>query len=194
MRTALLTLVLATTLFAQQPSAPQSRSSGPAKGTLIVDGGGASVSVKERFLALAGGKSARIVVIPTGASAMKFSAENTILNPDWPRERSEWSAYERWLKQWLGVEQVTLLHTRDRAVADSESFVAPLQNATGVFIGAGNAGRLASAYLGTRTQKELQALIDRGGVIFGSSAGAIILGFIHRPGMDGEAHLDGAWS
>ena len=69
-----------------------------------------------------------------------------------------------------------VLHTRDRAIADSASFVAPLKSATGVYLVAGNAGRYADAYLGTRTQAELTAVLARGGVIFGSSAGAIIQG------------------
>ena len=49
-------------------------------------------------------------------------------------------------------------------------------SATGVYLPPGNSGRLAEAYLGTRTQMTLKALLDRGGVIFGSSAGAIIQG------------------
>jgi len=45
-----------------------------------------------------------------------------------------------------------------------------------VLLIAGNAGRYVDAYLGTRTQAELRAVLNRGGVIFGSSAGAIIQG------------------
>jgi cyanophycinase len=152
------------------------RSSGPAKGILIVDRGGATGLVRDRFVALAGGAKARIVVIPTGASSLRFGEKNTILNPDWPRERSEWAAYEADLKQWLGVESVTVIHTRDRVIADSVDFAKPLMTATGVFLSTGNAGRYAEAYLDTRTQKALQELLARGGVIFGSSAGAIIQG------------------
>jgi cyanophycinase len=157
------------------------RSSGPPHGTLIVDGGGGTGLVKSRFVTMAGGKSARIIVIPTGASSIRFGPENVILNPDWPRDRAEWNAYHKDLAGWLGTDQITVLHTRDRAVADSDEFVAPLRTATGVFLGSGNAGRLAQAYLGTRTQREIEALLDRGGVVFGSSAGSIILGsFIVR--------------
>jgi cyanophycinase len=89
--------------------------------------------------------------------------------------------YEKYLKSWLGTDHLTVLHTRDRNVANSEDFVKPLQTATGVFLGAGNAGRIADTYLGTRTQQALQSVLERGGVIFGSSAGSIILGsFIVR--------------
>jgi cyanophycinase len=152
------------------------RSSGPAKGILIVDGGGTTDVVKNRFMSLAGGAKARIIVIPTGASSLRFGEKNTILDPDWPRDRPEWTAYEEFLKQWFGTENVTVIHTRDRLVANSADFVIPLLNATAVFLAAGNAGRYAAAYLDTRTQSELQALLARGGVIFGSSAGAIIQG------------------
>ena len=157
-------------------AASAQRSSGPAKGILIIDGGGTTGIVRDRFISLAGGAKARIVVIPTGVSSLRFGEKNTILNPDWPHDRPEWAAYEADLKRWLGIENVTVIHTRDRKVADSEDFVKPLQTATAVFLSTGNAGRYAEAYLDTRTQRELEALLARGGVIFGSSAGAIIQG------------------
>ncbi len=157
------------------------QSSGPAKGTLVVDGGVTTDLVKNRFVALAGGKDARIVVIPTGASSLRFGPDKIILDPDWPRDRPEWAAYEKYLKSWFGTDHIVVLHTRDRDVASSPEFVKSLQTATGVFLGPGNAGRIAEAYLGTRTQEELQRVLDRGGVLFGSSAGSIILGsFIVR--------------
>jgi cyanophycinase len=163
------------------------RSSGPARGALIVDGGGATALVTKKFMSLAGGKSARIVVIPTGASEVRVAPGKTILNPDWPRERPEWSRYEIELKEWLAVEQVTVLHTRDRSVADSESFVQPLKQANGVFLLPGNPGRYADAYLGTRTQRELERVLERGGVILGSSAGAIISGSLIVRGVPGSS-------
>jgi cyanophycinase len=157
------------------------RSSGPANGILIADGGGTIAPVIAEFVRLAGGERANIVAIPTGASSVRFGPEHVILDPDWPRGRGEWRAYEKHLKHTFRTEKVTVLHTRDRATADSEDFVKPLLQATGVYLGAGNAGRYAAAYLGTRTQRELEALLARGGVIFGSSAGAMIQGsFIVR--------------
>src|SRR5947207_3299806 len=122
------------------------RSSGPPTGALIVDGGGATSVVRNRFVATAGGKDARIVVIPTAASALRFGPANTVLNPDWPRDRVEWAAYKTYLTEWLRTEHITILHTRDRGIADSEEFTNPLRTATGVFLGSGNAGRIAQAY------------------------------------------------
>ena len=152
------------------------KAAGPAAGTLIVDGGGATEPIVRRFVEHAGGPQAHIVVFATGPSAIRFGDQNIILNPDWPRDRKEWNQYEEYLKGWLGVDLVQVLHTRDRDVANSDAFLAPLKSATGVYLIAGNAGRYADAYLGTRTQAELNAVLARGGVIFGSSAGAIIQG------------------
>jgi cyanophycinase len=164
-------------LLAMGPAMIQAqKSSGPARGSLIIDGGGVTKSVVARFVELAGGPRARVVVFPTAASSIRFGARNTIVDPDWPRDRAEWGAYEAYLKEWLGVDDVVVLHTRDRAEADSAEFTVPLRAATGVYLAPGNAGRYAAAYLGTRTQLELDGVLNRGGVILGSSAGAIIQG------------------
>jgi cyanophycinase len=152
------------------------KSSGPKNGTLIVDGGGATAPIVRRFVELAGGSQARIVVIPTAPSAIRFGDDNVILDPDWPRDRTEWRQYHDYLKRWFGVDHVEIIHTRDRRIAETEAFVAPLNSATGVYLAPGNSGRLAQAYLGTRTLTALKMLLQRGGVIFGSSAGAIIQG------------------
>lgn len=152
------------------------RSSGPVRGSLVLDGGGATAIVKDRFIELAGGSKAHVVVIPTAASSIRFGEKNTVLDPDLPRNREEWKAYERYLKQWFGIDDVTIIHTRNRIVAGSPGFVKPLQKATGVFLAAGNSGRLAQVYLDTKTHKELLGVLSRGGVIFGTSAGAIIQG------------------
>ena len=51
----------------------------------------------------------------------------------------------------------------------------PLRRAHAVWIAGGRQGRLVDAYLGTRTQLELRALLDRGGVIGATSAGASMM-------------------
>ena len=153
------------------------KSSGPPSGTIIADGGGFTSPVRQRFIEEAGGASkARIVAIPTAASSLKFGPEGTILDLNAPRTDPAWKAYENYLKGLLGVEHLTILHTRDRQEANSEEFVKPFVSATGIFLGTGNAGRLADAYLGTLVQKELAAALGRGAVVSGTSAGSIILG------------------
>jgi cyanophycinase len=92
----------------------------------------------------------------------------------------------------LGVEQVTTLHTRDRNEADTARFVAPLEAATGVWLGGGRQWRLADSYLNTRVHSELEALLERGGVIGGSSAGATIQGsFLVRGDTAGNETMEG---
>jgi len=168
--------VIALITLSSGPVVKAQKSSGPANGTLIVDGGGTTEPVLRRFVELSGGPKARLVVIATAPSSIRFGDNNVLLDPDWPRERIEWQQYFEYLKRWFGVDRLEVIHTRDRKVADTESFVAPLNSATGVYLAPGNSGRLADAYLGTRTQKTLNDLLKRGGVIFGSSAGAIIQG------------------
>jgi cyanophycinase len=134
---------------------------GPSKGNLIIVGGGkVGPDITAKFFELAGGKDAPIVVIPTADTADKF--DPTYLD-------------KSFLKA-AGATHLILLHTRDPKVADTKEFVAPLKTAKAVWFVGGRQWRLADAYLNTRTQKELFALLNRGGVIGGSSAGATIQG------------------
>src|SRR5687768_1099672 len=133
---------------------------GPRSGSLIVIGGGqVGPDIMTRFIELAGGAAqARIVVIPTAGEGDNFPQ-------DWPGLAA--------LKR-AGLNRLTVLHTRDPKMADQESFVAPLREATGVWIPGGRQWRLADSYLGTRTMTELNNVLKRGGVIAGTSAGASI--------------------
>lgn len=56
----------------------------------------------------------------------------------------------------------------------SSSFAEPLRHATAVFIDGGRQWRLADAYLGTAVEREIKALLSRGGIVMGGSAGASI--------------------
>jgi hypothetical protein len=59
---------------------------------------------------------------------------------------------------------------------DSGSFTAPIRGTGGVWFDGGRQFRLVQDYGGTRTEREFMALLERGGVVGGSSAGATILG------------------
>jgi cyanophycinase len=132
---------------------------GPASGHLIVAGGGRlGPEIMDLFIELAGGAEANIVIVPTAGESDEF--------PD------DWAGYEVFRR--AGVRSVTVLHTRDARRANSEAFALPLRQATGVWIPGGRQWRLADAYLGTRTLREMFAVLNRGGVIGGSSAGASI--------------------
>lgn len=134
---------------------------GPTDGALVLVGGAMRDPViVERFLALAGGVDAPLVVIPTAGG------EDTY-DQSWPGLRAFTNA---------GATDVTVMHTTDRDVANSESFVAELRRARGVWFGGGRQWRLVDAYLHTKVHDEIQGVLDRGGVVGGSSAGATVLG------------------
>jgi cyanophycinase len=157
MRKGLLSLLIWLTALAALTHSAISSEIGLAKGALVIVGGGKiPPSISDRFISLAGGPNAKFVYIPT-------AGEDQALNP---------SSNEA--PPLFGLKNVTVLHTRDRNEADTESFVAPLRQANGVWIGGGRQWRLVDSYLDTRTHKELLAVLARGGVIGGSSAGASI--------------------
>jgi cyanophycinase len=131
------------------------------KGWLVIHGGGALTNeVKDRFVALAGGPNAEIVVIPTAEADSQIDLVRIRLA----------------FMKGFGVRSVTVLHTRDRARANSDGFIEPLRHANGVWIDGGRQWRLVDAYLGTAVEREIKALLARGGIVGGSSAGATIQG------------------
>ena len=154
---------------------PPAPTVGPPAGTLVAAGGGPlGRDILERFVESAGGESARIVVIPTAAKGEGFG-------PDW---------YGAAPFRHAGVASVTVLHTRDALTADGPDFVGPLLSATGVWISGGQQWRLVDAYLGTRTHRELEAVLARGGVVGGTSAGASILAsFLVRGSKDDRGRV-----
>ena len=117
-------------------------------------------AIGQRFMELAGGPDAPLVVIPTALDGDLDEQLDTFAEP---------------FRQ-AGFTDVTVLHTRDRRKADSRGFVAPLRRARGVWFGGGRQWRLVDAYAGTRTETEINAVLARDGVIGGSSAGATIQG------------------
>jgi cyanophycinase len=76
----------------------------------------------------------------------------------------------------LGARHVIVLHTRDRKTANSEAFAGVLRSAKAAFLSGGQSLLLEAAYRGTLVERELRALLARGGVIGGDSAGAIAIG------------------
>ena len=134
---------------------------GPANGALVLVGGNLQdPAIVQRFLELAGGPEAPVVLIPTAGGAESYD--------------ETWRGGDAFRA--AGATRLTVLHTTDRDTANTGAFVEPLRRARGVWFGGGRQWRLADAYLHTRVHEELQAVLDRGGVVGGSSAGATILG------------------
>lgn len=153
---------------------------GPPNGSLVIGGGGQlGTTIWQKFLELAGGPEAPIVILPTASGA----ADRYDTSDNWPSVRALRS---------VGAKNVSVVHTRDRGVADTDEFVAPLKRARGVWITGGNQWRLAATYLGTQTQRALFGVLERGGVIGGTSAGATIQGvFASFPGRGDKPYEPG---
>jgi cyanophycinase len=177
MKHTLLTLVLFTLSFATQTHAQTTV--GPDKGSLVIVGGGnVGPEIWAKFIELAGGAANANIIIVTTADE-----DSSIM-----RGRS----VEKDALQKLGVQQISFLHTRDPKIANTDSFVAPLKRATGVWFRGGRQWKLADAYLNTLTQKEFSNVLNRGGVIAGTSAGATIIGsFMVRGDTKGNSIMIG---
>lgn len=133
--------------------------SGPPRGTLIIAGGGRlPEKVVASFIDAAGGKEAPIVVIPTAGGLAQYGEEAG----DFLRK--------------AGATQVRVMHTYDKQVASSDTFVQVIQKASGVWFSGGRQWRLVDAYGGTRSEEAFRSVLEKGGTIGGTSAGATIQG------------------
>jgi cyanophycinase len=134
---------------------------------LFVGGGALPETMYKEFLKLTG-PDAKLVVIPT-ASKRDIDGEKN---------------QELW--QSRGFQEIRILHTNDREVASSAEFIEPLRTATAVWFSGGSQSLIADAYIGTEVEEELYKLIQRGGIIGGSSAGAAILSRVMISGGSGD--------
>ena len=152
-------LILAGLVVGSSPLAAQQV--GPARGSLVLVGGSMQdPAIVEQFLDLAGGPDVPLVLIPTAGGAASYDRT--------------WRGAEAFRTS--GATRLTILHTTDRDTANTDAFVEPLRRARGVWFGGGRQWRLADAYLHTKVHEALREVLERGGVIGGSSAGATILG------------------
>jgi len=134
-------------------------------GALVVAGGGKLPdAIRKRFVELAGGEQAHLVVIPTASARADAS-------------RTDTSRAQAILEPWrdLKTASLTLLHSATRAEANDSKFLEPVRRATGIWFTGGRQSRLSDRYLSTRAATEFQAVLDRGGVVGGTSAGAAIM-------------------
>lgn len=153
---------------AQAPAPAPAPEYGPAKGTLVIVGGGATegTGIIEKFIQLAGGPDAKFVVVPTAGG--NKAQDGTI------RVYKEEDEIAPWLKR--GLKNVKMLHTHDPKVADTEEFAKVLRDANAVWFNGGRQWNIVDSYANTLTYREFHKVLERGGVIGGSSAGATIQG------------------
>jgi cyanophycinase len=129
-------------------------------GSLIIAGGGLLPDEALRqFVELAGGKDARIVYVPCE------EAKSIELEPGMVR-----------ILRNTGAGKVDWIHTKDRGLANDPVFTSKLIDATGIWFGGGRQWNFVDSYLNTETHRLMHLVLERGGVIGGSSAGASIQG------------------
>ena len=156
---ALICYALLSESVSSQDTKTEALTSGPASGSLLIAGGGRlSDKIIKRFIDLAGGDEAMIVLVPTAGGADSYP--DSICN---------------FLRS-AGAGNIMILHTDNRDTANSVYFTKSLEKATGVWFGGGRQWHLVDSYKGTLTEKRFRDVLDRGGVIGGSSAGATIQG------------------
>lgn len=157
------------------PAAEAVDPASPISGTLFICGGGKIPDkVLNEFVRLAGGRNASIVVVTT-ASETADTGEVDKYIEFWRRQR---------------LAELSILHTRDREVADDPKFAEPLATATGVWFIGGHQQRITDAFRGTRTERAFKAVLKRGGVVGGTSAGAAIMSQVMIMG-GGYKHPEG---
>lgn len=152
---------------------------GPETGSLLIIGGnvGSTASIWNTFTQLAGGREKAHIVVVTAAAGDSAAFDTADVNT---------------VKRQTGIADVVLLHTHDLRQANSEQFIAPLKRATGVYFVGGRQWRIADCYLNTLTHQAFFDVLNRGGVIAGSSAGASIQGsFLWRGDTKGPEVLIG---
>ena len=134
---------------------------GQERGWIIPIGGAEekenSPQILQRFVQLAGGEQADIVVIPTASQL-----------------RSTGPRYERILSD-LGAQRVTAIDFDTRRDAEEPSRIERLQRATGVFFTGGNQLRLSTLIGGTAIAKTVRQLNAAGVPVAGTSAGAAFI-------------------
>jgi cyanophycinase len=150
-----------------EPCGWANRAAAARPGALVLVGGGTLPdSIRQYFLQLAGGSKARLVIIPSASSEPNAAAQ----------------CYDFW--KTAPVESVRILDTNNRADADDPRFYETLREATGVWISGGDQNRLADLFGGTGVERELKALVGRGGVVGGTSAGASIASGVMMTGNE----------
>ena len=127
-----------------------------AKGKLVIIGGVQTQEIVKKFVALAGGPNARIIIIPNAGSEPVLNSEE---------EQKNFIS--------LGAKADYLLFTKETADADSN--LKKISWANAIFFLGGDQVDLTRDMLGTKLLQKAYDIYENGGVIAGSSAGAAVM-------------------
>jgi cyanophycinase len=109
------------------------------------------------FVALAGGKDARIAIVPTASSIESAGLRYKAIFLS------------------MGVESAEVVYIGSREDANGRESLDLVENATGIFLTGGNQMRLSAIIGGTRFEELVRKRNSEGAVVAGTSAGASIL-------------------
>lgn len=146
-------------------------------GSVMLHGGSTiTEDAFERFVELAGGRDARIVLVPCAGYR----------RADYRSEAQYQQALRYRFSSWVDlatagqIRSFRFLYTDTPDDAERGAFVRPLETATGVWFSGGEQSRLNWRFVGnfpqvTRFQQALREVVQRGGVVGGTSAGMAAL-------------------
>jgi cyanophycinase len=124
--------------------------------------------ILERFVDLAGGKKARVAIIPTASDDPQRSGDGyASLFCD------------------MGVREADWLRVERREDANGEPALSLLREATGLFITGGDQARLVELLVGTLVMESIRMRNADGIIVAGTSAGASILSALMMAGGTG---------
>jgi cyanophycinase len=126
------------------------------KGKLVIIGGVQTKEIVKKFVELAGGNDAKIIVIPNAGS-----------------EPVKWSKVQVEEFEELGAKADYLLFTRE--TADNEANLKKMGWANAVFFLGGDQSDLTRDMLDTKLLSKVFDIYNNGGVVGGSSAGAAVM-------------------
>ena len=121
--------------------------------------------------------NAKIIIVPTAGGNRDQSGKIRVYKED--------EVLKPWKK--FGLTNVHMLHTADPKEADTEAFASTLRDAKAVWFVGGRQWNIVDSYANTLTEREFHKVLERGGVIGGSSAGASIQGdYLVRGAVSGS--------
>ena len=150
----------------------EGQSTGNIKGHLIIIGGGnpRPDTIMQKFIDLAGGRDARIAIIPMASEVYLESGEEL-----------EKEFLER------GVKKVRVFYILDSLGANADSTIDSLNTYTGFYFGGGDQSRLTTIFRRSRSLALFHQKYADGAVVGGTSAGAAIMSKIMITG-------EGSWN
>lgn len=136
-------------------------------GHLVIIGGGDKPKyVTQQIIDLAGGKNAKIIIIPNASSEPIESAQYNV---------------DEFIK--MGCTNVNYLYC-SREEANQDSIINRLDGVTGIFFGGGDQAFLTRDLLGTKLLDAIKNIYENGGVISGTSAGAAVMSHLMITGNE----------